>query len=84
MKNNGIWKVAAVGLLSLALGGGVGTYTGAVAAKDVRTDLMAEIAFVKAEFHADQERDIATQLRIIESLARLEAQVQFIREDMHR
>jgi len=79
---NGVWKIVAVGLISLTLGGGVGSYTGSVAAQSVREDLENEITLLRAEAKVDSDRNVVAQLTIIKSLARLEAQVEFIIKGM--
>ena len=78
MNGNGWKNWALAGMTGLAMGGGIGTYTGAKAASEVREELSAQIEKLEEE----NDNDVQNQINIATALAELKTEVKGLREDI--
>lgn len=81
--NGNGWKNwALAGMTGMALGGGIGTYTGARAASDVKLEMEAKIDKLETRVDRQDDQVVENQLRIVEGIGRLEEQVKYIRKQI--
>ncbi len=72
------WALA--GMTSLALGGGIGSYTGRAEAHAVRLEMQAEVEKLEARIKEGEDAFSVNQLLIVGGLAEIKTDIRYIRE----
>ncbi len=72
------WALA--GMTTLALGGGVGSYTGRAEAHAVRLEMQAEVEKLEARIKEGEDAFAANQLTIVVGITEMKVDIRYIRE----